>query len=65
MVFDDYAVRGGTFRENLLRQPGQQHLRGDHYGSSFDYGKQWDSAAEKVEHLTINGNGQNEELSRE
>ncbi|KAF2005833.1 Nitrilotriacetate monooxygenase component A/pristinamycin IIA synthase subunit A [Amniculicola lignicola CBS 123094] len=35
LVFEDYAVPGGTFRENLLRQPGQKTLRKDHYGSQF------------------------------
>lgn len=37
LIFDDYAVPGGSFRENLLRQPGQHHLRADHYGSKFNY----------------------------
>ncbi|KEY66475.1 hypothetical protein S7711_04806 [Stachybotrys chartarum IBT 7711] len=37
LMFDDYAVPGGTFRENLLRQPGQKTLRSDHYGSSFKF----------------------------
>ena len=37
LVFDDYAVPGGTFRENLLRQPGQKTLRSDHYGSTFRF----------------------------
>lgn len=41
MIFDDYAVPGGTFRENLLRQPGQKSLRKDHYGSQFDYDNDW------------------------
>lgn len=37
LIFDDYAVPGGTFRENLLRQPGQHVLRSDHYGSKFKF----------------------------
>ncbi len=37
LMFDDYAVPGGTFRENLLRQPGQKTLRSDHYGSQFTF----------------------------
>jgi hypothetical protein len=37
LVFEDYAVPGGTFRENLLRQPGQKTLREDHYGSQFKF----------------------------
>jgi hypothetical protein len=41
MIFDDYAVKGGTFRENLLRQPGQKHLRKDHYGAQFSYDGDW------------------------
>ncbi len=28
---------GGTFRENLLRQPGQKHLRSDYYGGKFNF----------------------------
>lgn len=31
----EYAVPGGTLRENLTRSPGQQHLMDDHYGSTF------------------------------
>jgi hypothetical protein len=37
VIFEDYAVPGGTFRENLLRQPGQKTLREDHYGSQFKF----------------------------
>lgn len=37
LIFEDYAVPGGTFRENLLRQPGQKTLRKDHYGSQFKF----------------------------
>lgn len=37
LIFDDYAVPGGTFRENLLREPGQHTLRSDHYGSKFAF----------------------------
>lgn len=37
LVFEDYAVPGGTFRENLLRQPGQKSLRTDHYGYKFKF----------------------------
>jgi hypothetical protein len=37
LMFDNYAVPGGTFRENLLRQPGQTSLRSDHYGSTFKF----------------------------
>ena len=33
----EYAVTGGTLRENLLRQRGQAHLRDDHYGSGFSW----------------------------
>jgi hypothetical protein len=37
LTFDDYAVPGGTYRENLLRQPGQKTLRSDHYGGQFKF----------------------------
>jgi hypothetical protein len=52
IMWDDYAVPGGTFRENLL---GHKHLAEDHYGSKFKYGrnpellKQHDSGLETVE----------------
>ncbi len=36
LMWKDYAVPGGTFRENLL---GCKTLRDDHYGSRFKYGK--------------------------
>jgi hypothetical protein len=36
-MFEDYAVPGGTFRENLLRQLGQKTLRDDHYGFQFKF----------------------------
>ncbi|KAK3655753.1 hypothetical protein LTR56_003402 [Elasticomyces elasticus] len=55
MIFDDYAVPGGTFRENLLRQPGQTRLRDDHYGSKFNYDAGWDAPVEEM-----SGNGQSE-----
>ncbi|TVY44835.1 Dimethyl-sulfide monooxygenase [Lachnellula subtilissima] len=61
LIFDDYAVPGGTFRENLLRQPGQKHLRTDHYGSNFNYhGNEFvpwkDIEALKLD-INTNGNG--------
>jgi hypothetical protein len=31
----EYAVPGGTLRENLTRKTGQQHLMDDHYGATF------------------------------
>ncbi len=37
MVWDDYAVPGGTFRENLLREPGQKTPRHDHYAATFKF----------------------------
>ncbi|KAF2005828.1 coenzyme dependent N5,N10-methylene tetrahydromethanopterin reductase [Amniculicola lignicola CBS 123094] len=39
LMWDDYAVPGGTFRENLL---GTKALRGDHYGSRFKWGERVD-----------------------
>lgn len=36
LLWEDYDVPGGTFRENLL---GQKELRNDHYGSNFKWGK--------------------------
>ena len=36
LMWDDYAVPGGTFRENLYGK-GQSKLRDDHYGSTFKW----------------------------
>lgn len=36
-MWKDYAVPGGTFRENLLREPGQKTLPADHPGAQFRY----------------------------
>lgn len=35
-MWTDYAVPGGTFRENLL---GHRHLADDHYGAKFKYSR--------------------------
>lgn len=42
----DYAVPGGTFRENLL---GSKTLRDDNYGSTFKWGTEKAQAIDKVE----------------
>jgi hypothetical protein len=36
-MWKDYAVPGGTFRENLRRQPGQKTMPDCHYSSKFKY----------------------------
>jgi hypothetical protein len=36
IMWDDYAVPNGTFRENLL---GHRHLAEDHYGAKFKFGR--------------------------
>lgn len=36
-MWKDYAVPGGTFRENLLGIPGQKILPADHPGAQFRY----------------------------
>lgn len=37
MMWEDYAVPGGTLRENLYATKGQSKLRDDHYGSKFRF----------------------------
>ncbi|RDW74808.1 hypothetical protein BP6252_05950 [Coleophoma cylindrospora] len=37
IMWKDYAVPGGTFRENLLRQPGQTKVPDSHAGAQFRY----------------------------
>ncbi|KAH8647925.1 putative dibenzothiophene desulfurization enzyme A [Xylariales sp. PMI_506] len=39
MYWDDYAVPGGTLRENMNGVKGMSKLRDDHYGSKFKYDK--------------------------
>ncbi|KAH8884332.1 Nitrilotriacetate monooxygenase component A/pristinamycin IIA synthase subunit A [Thozetella sp. PMI_491] len=46
LVWDDYDVPGGTFRENLL---GSKYLRDDHYGASFRWGTERAKAAAEVQ----------------
>ncbi len=57
LIFEDYAVPGGTFRENLLRQPGQHHLRSDHYGSKFKFEGDDVVLTKEVERLKVDANG--------
>ncbi|KAG5361905.1 Dimethyl-sulfide monooxygenase [Yarrowia sp. C11] len=35
--WEDYAVPGGTLRENVLATPGQAHLRNDHPGKRYTW----------------------------
>jgi len=44
----EYAIPGGTLRENLLRQPGQAHLRRDHYGSEFAWERNHDENGKEI-----------------
>ncbi|KAH8678281.1 luciferase-like domain-containing protein [Xylariales sp. PMI_506] len=37
LMWKDYAVPGGTFRENLLREPGQKTMPCDHPATQFRY----------------------------
>jgi len=57
MIFEDYAVPGGTFRENLLRQLGQKHLREDHYWSRFNYDAELEPIADEMNKLEVIPNG--------
>jgi hypothetical protein len=36
-MWNDYAVPGGTFRENLRREPGKKCLPSNHRGAQFRY----------------------------
>jgi hypothetical protein len=48
LMQEEYAVPGGTLRENLLRQPGQKHLRDDHYGAAFAWEKNHDKNGKEI-----------------
>lgn len=50
LMWTDYAVPGGTFRENLM---GSKELREDHYGSKFKWGHEENTPAEKPVQTTL------------
>jgi hypothetical protein len=37
IMWNDYAVPGGTMRENLRREPGTKTLPSNHHGAQFCY----------------------------
>jgi hypothetical protein len=37
LMWQDYAVPGGTFRENLRREPGTKHAPSSHPSAAFRY----------------------------
>ncbi|KAJ6788793.1 hypothetical protein PWT90_07608 [Aphanocladium album] len=37
LFWEDYAVPGGTYRENFYKTPGQSHPRSDHIASKFHW----------------------------
>jgi hypothetical protein len=45
LMWDDYTVPGGTYRENLHNTPGNSYLSSRHPGSKF----KWDVPAAKTE----------------
>lgn len=46
LFWDDYAVPGGTYRENIYRTPGQTGPRQDHPASRY----RWNAGVEKEDH---------------
>jgi hypothetical protein len=54
-MWEDYAVPGGTFRENLHGRPGKSYLPEEHPGAKFRY-SELKETAELDEHgnVTIN-----------
>ncbi|RDW76114.1 DszA family xenobiotic compound monooxygenase-2 [Coleophoma crateriformis] len=53
LMWEDYDVPGGTFRENLLGEG--KTLREDHYGSRFKFGRDFEDDSGEVQ--AANGSG--------
>jgi hypothetical protein len=47
LFWDDYAVQGGTYRENFYRREGQKGPLPEHVGSKY----RWKAGVEKGDHL--------------
>ena len=52
-MWKDYAAPGGTFRENLRRQPGQKILPSNHYAAGYRYEELSKMYADKDGHIAI------------
>lgn len=52
-MWDDYEVPGGTYRENMLRKPGQALSPEDHRSRDFSY-KQLKKFQDENGDITIN-----------
>jgi hypothetical protein len=54
-MWADYAVPGGTFRENLHGRPGKPYLPGEHQAAKFRYNKLKETAeVDEFGNVTIN-----------
>jgi hypothetical protein len=54
-MWDDYAVPGGTFRENLHGRPGKPYLPEEHQAAKFRYNKLKETAdIDEFGNVTIN-----------
>jgi hypothetical protein len=54
-MWDDYAVPGGTFRENLHGRPGKPYLPEEHHAAKFRYSKlQKTAEIDEFGNVTIN-----------
>lgn len=56
LMWKDYAVPGGTFRENLLREPGQKAMPVDHPAHQYTYEnlKKQGGVVDKADDIHIN-----------
>lgn len=57
LMWDDYAVPGGTLRENLHRRPGKPFLPEEHAGAQFRYPNLKKRAANSPEDVSIDAIG--------
>ncbi len=53
-MWKDYAVPGGTFRENLRREPGQKHVASNHPAYQFKYDQLKEKYADENGDIFIN-----------
>jgi hypothetical protein len=63
IMWKDYAVPGGTFRENLRRKAGEKNLPPNHIGSQFRYDVLKEKYADEKGDIVINRKKEAEDLA--
>jgi hypothetical protein len=62
-MWNDYAVPGGTFRENLRRKAGDKNLSSNHHATKFRYNALKEKYANNNGDIVIDKKKEEEELA--